>query len=48
MVVAIALIAILTASITSAFVEAAQRRDRAGREAQEASSTPSGQEPLRP
>jgi voltage-gated potassium channel len=33
MVVAVALIAILTASITSVFVEAAQRRQRAGREA---------------
>ena len=31
MVVAVALIAILTASITSTFVEAAQRRHRAGR-----------------
>ena len=35
MVVAVALIAILTASITSTFVEAAQRRHRAGVEAQE-------------
>ena len=35
MVVGVALIAILTASITSVFVEAAQRRQRAGREAQE-------------
>ena len=35
MVVAVALIAILTASITSTFVEAAQRRHRAGQEAQE-------------
>ena len=38
MVVAVALIAILTASITSVFVEAAQRRQRAGREAQERDS----------
>ena len=35
MVVGVALIAILTASITSVFVEAAQRRQRAGSEAQE-------------
>ncbi len=35
MVVAVALIAILTASITSTFVEAANRRHRAGREAEE-------------
>jgi voltage-gated potassium channel len=35
MIVAVALIAILTASITSVFVEAGQRRQRAGREAQE-------------
>ena len=35
MVVAVALIAILTASITSTFVEAAQRRHRAGQEAQD-------------
>ena len=35
MVVAVALIAILTASITSTFVEAAQRRHRAGEEAQD-------------
>ena len=35
MIVAVALIAILTASITSTFVEAAQRRHRAGVEAQE-------------
>ena len=35
MVVAVALIAILTASITSTFVEAAQRRHRSGREAEE-------------
>ena len=33
MIVAVALIAILTASITSTFVEAAQRRNRAGEEA---------------
>ncbi len=38
MVVAVALIAILTASITSTFVEAAQRRNRAGEEAQERAS----------
>jgi nitrogen fixation-related uncharacterized protein len=38
MVVAVALIAILTASITSTFVEAAQRRHRAGYEAQERDS----------
>ena len=38
MVVGVALIAILTASITSVFVEAAQRRQRAGREAQERDS----------
>ena len=38
MVVAVALIAILTASITSTFVEAAQRRHRAGLEAQERDS----------
>ena len=38
MVVGVALIAILTASITSVFVEAAQRRQRAGREAQEQDS----------
>jgi voltage-gated potassium channel len=38
MVVAVALIAILTASITSTFVEAAQRRHRAGVEAQERDS----------
>ena len=38
MVVAAALIAILTASITSTFVEAAQRRHRAGIEAQERDS----------
>jgi len=38
MVVAVALIAILTASITSTFVEAAQRRHRAGREAEERDS----------
>ena len=35
MVVAVALIAILTASITSTFVEAAQRRNRVGLEAEE-------------
>ena len=35
MVVAVALIAILTASITSTFVEAAQRRHRVGEEAQD-------------
>jgi voltage-gated potassium channel len=39
MVVGVALIAILTASITSVFVEAAQRRQRAGSEAQERDST---------
>jgi type II secretory pathway component PulJ len=38
MVVAVALIAILTASITSVFVEAAQRRQRAGSETQESDS----------
>ena len=38
MVVAVALIAILTASITSTFVEAAQRRHRAGLEAQDQDS----------
>ena len=38
MVVAVALIAILTASITSTFVEAAQRRQRAGHEAEERDS----------
>lgn len=38
MVVGVALIAILTASITSVFVEAAQRRQRTGREAQEQDS----------
>ncbi|HZW00294.1 MAG TPA: potassium channel family protein [Candidatus Deferrimicrobium sp.] len=38
MIVAVALIAILTASITSVFVEAAQRRQRAGSEAQERDS----------
>ena len=38
MVVAVALIAILTASITSVFVEAAQRRQRAGGEAEERDS----------
>ena len=38
MVVAVALIAILTASITSTFVEAAQRRHRAGVEAEERDS----------
>ena len=35
MVVAVALIAILTASITSTFVEAAQRRQRAGQAAED-------------
>ena len=35
MVVAVALVAILTAAITSTFVEAAQRRNRAGEEAPE-------------
>jgi hypothetical protein len=39
MVVAVALVAILTASITSTFVEAEQRRQRAGREAEERDST---------
>ena len=38
MVVAVALIAILTASITTTFVEAAQRRHRAGIEAEERDS----------
>jgi len=38
MIVAVALTAILTASITSTFVEAAQRRHRAGSEAQERDS----------
>ena len=38
MIVAVALISILTASITSTFVEAAQRRQRAGVEAQERDS----------
>jgi voltage-gated potassium channel len=38
MVVGVALLAILTASITSVFVEAAQRRQRAGREAEERDS----------
>ena len=38
MVVAVALIAILTASITSVFVEAAQRRQRAGSAAQDRDS----------
>ena len=38
MIVSVALVAILTASITSVFVEAAQRRQRAGREAQERDS----------
>jgi voltage-gated potassium channel len=38
MIVGVALIAILTASITSVFVEAAQRRQRAGREVQERDS----------
>ncbi len=43
MVIGVALIAILTASITSVFVEAAQRRHQAAREAQEADPV----EPLR-
>lgn len=38
MIVAVALIAILTASITSTFVEAAQRRNRAGDEAKDRES----------
>jgi voltage-gated potassium channel len=38
MIVGVALIAILTASITSVFVEAAQRRQRAGSDAQERDS----------
>lgn len=38
MIVSVALIAILTASITSVFVEAAQRRQRAGDHAQERDS----------
>ena len=38
MVVSVALISILTASITSTFVEAAQRRQRAGAEAEERDS----------
>ncbi len=38
MVVGVALIAILTASITSVFVQAAQRRQRAGSEAQDRAS----------
>ena len=38
MIVAVALITILTASITSTFVEAAQSRHRAGREAEERDS----------
>jgi voltage-gated potassium channel len=38
MIVAVALIAILTAAITSTFVEAAQRRARAGQEAQDRES----------
>jgi voltage-gated potassium channel len=38
MIVAVALLAILTASITSTFVEAAQRRHRAGQEARERDS----------
>ena len=41
MVVGVALIAILTASITSVFVEAAQRRQRAGSEAQQRDSAES-------
>ncbi len=46
MVVAVALIAILTASITSTFVEAAQRRHRAGVEAQERDSAEALQQQL--
>jgi voltage-gated potassium channel len=38
MIVAVALVAILTAAITSTFVEAAQRRHRAGIEAQDRAS----------
>ena len=38
MIVAVALVAILTAAITSTFVEAAQRRHRAGIEAEERES----------
>jgi len=38
MIVGVALIAIVTASITSVFVEAAQRRQRAGRDAQDRDS----------
>ena len=38
MIVAVALVAILTASITSTFVEAAQRRHRAGLEAEDRAS----------
>jgi voltage-gated potassium channel len=41
MVVGVALIAILTAAITSVFVDAAQRRQRAGREAQQRDSAES-------
>jgi voltage-gated potassium channel Kch len=46
MVVGVALIAILTASITSVFVEAAQGRQRAGREAKERDSTEALQQRL--
>ena len=46
MVVAVALIAILTASITSTFVEAAQRRQRAGVEAKERDSAEALQQQL--
>jgi len=41
MIVGVALIAILTASITSVFVEAAQRRHRVGRDAHESDSVDS-------
>ncbi len=46
MVVAVALIAILTASITSTFVEAAQRRRRAADEVQERASAEALQQGL--
>jgi voltage-gated potassium channel len=46
MVTGVALIAILTALITSTFVEAAQRRQRAGREARERDSIEALQERL--
>src|SRR4249920_3424840 len=46
MVVSVALISILTASITSTFVEAAQRRQRAGVEAQERDSAEALQQQL--